>query len=62
MSALPAQRVEMIPIDRITIVNPRIRNKRTFKEIVDNIAQVGLKKPRLRNPSKAPAVALSSVT
>ncbi len=45
MSALPAQRVEMIPIDRITIVNPRIRNKRTFKEIVDNIAQVGLKKP-----------------
>ena len=44
-SALPAQRVEMIPIDRITIVNPRIRNKRSFKEIVDNIAQLGLKKP-----------------
>jgi ParB family chromosome partitioning protein len=44
-SALPAQRVEMIPIDRITIVNPRIRNKRNFKEIVDNIAQLGLKKP-----------------
>lgn len=45
MSALPAQRVEMIPIDRITVVNPRIRNKRNFKEIVDNIAQLGLKKP-----------------
>jgi ParB family chromosome partitioning protein len=45
MSALPAQRVEMIPIDRITIVNPRIRNKRSFKEIVNNIAQLGLKKP-----------------
>jgi ParB family chromosome partitioning protein len=44
-AALPAQRVEMIPIDRITIVNPRIRNKRSFKEIVDNIAQLGLKKP-----------------
>jgi len=44
-SALPAQRVEMIPIDRITIVNPRVRNKRSFKEIVDNIAQLGLKKP-----------------
>jgi ParB family chromosome partitioning protein len=43
--ALPAQRVELIPIDRITIVNPRIRNKRVFKEIVDNIAKVGLKKP-----------------
>ncbi len=45
MSALPAQRVEMIPVDRITIVNPRVRNKKTFKEIVDNIAQLGLKKP-----------------
>lgn len=45
MSALPAQRVEMIPIDQISVVNPRIRNKRTFKEIVDNIAQLGLKKP-----------------
>lgn len=45
MSALPAQRVEMIPIDRITIVNPRVRNKRSFKDIVDNIAQLGLKKP-----------------
>lgn len=44
-SALPAQRVEMIPIDRITVVNPRVRNKRNFKEIVDNIAQLGLKKP-----------------
>ena len=43
--ALPAQRVELIPIDRITVVNPRIRNKRVFKEIVDNIAKVGLKRP-----------------
>lgn len=43
--ALPAQRVEMIPIDRITIVNPRLRNKKTFKEIVDNIAEIGLKRP-----------------
>jgi len=45
MSGLPAQRVEMIPIDRITVLNPRVRNKRNFKEIVDNIAQLGLKKP-----------------
>lgn len=45
MSALPAQRVEMVPIDRITVVNPRVRNKRNFKEIVDNIAKIGLKKP-----------------
>lgn len=45
MSALPAQRIEMIPIDQITVVNPRVRNKKSFKEIVDNIAQIGLKKP-----------------
>lgn len=45
MAATPAQRVEMIPIERITIVNPRARNQRVFAEIVDNIAQVGLKRP-----------------
>ena len=45
MSALPAQRVEMIPVDRVTVVNPRSRNQRNFKDIVDNIARVGLKKP-----------------
>ncbi len=43
--ALPAQRVEMIPIDRITIVNPRLRNKRVFQGIVENIAEIGLKRP-----------------
>jgi ParB family chromosome partitioning protein len=45
MAATPAQRVEMIPIERITVVNPRARNQRVFSEIVDNIAQVGLKRP-----------------
>ena len=45
MSAVPAQRVEMIPIDRITVVNPRIRNQKVFKEIVGNIAEIGLKRP-----------------
>ena len=43
--ARPAQRIEWIPIDRITVVNPRIRNKRVFREIVENIAQIGLKRP-----------------
>lgn len=43
--ALPAQRVEMIPIDLVNVVNPRMRNKRTFRDIVDNIAQLGLKRP-----------------
>ncbi len=45
MVATPAQRVEMIPINRITIVNPRDRNKKHFKEIVSNIGQIGLKRP-----------------
>lgn len=43
--ARPAQRVEWIALDRITIVNPRTRNKRGFTEVVDSIAQVGLKRP-----------------
>jgi ParB family chromosome partitioning protein len=44
-AALPAQRVEMIPIDRVTVVNPRVRSKSSFRDIVDNIAKLGLKKP-----------------
>lgn len=37
--------VEEIPIELITVINPRVRNRRSFKEIVENIAQLGLKKP-----------------
>jgi ParB family chromosome partitioning protein len=39
------QLIEMVPVDRINVVNPRVRNQKVFKEIVSNIAQVGLKKP-----------------
>lgn len=45
MDEYPSQTVEMIPIARITVINPRIRNQRIFKELVDSIAEVGLKKP-----------------
>lgn len=41
----PVQRIEWIPIERITVVNPRHRNQRVFREIVENIAQIGLKRP-----------------
>lgn len=41
----PAQRVEMIPIDRVLVINPRVRNRRVFNEIVESIALVGLKRP-----------------
>jgi ParB family chromosome partitioning protein len=37
--------VEMIPVDRINVVNPRVRNKKIFREIVSNIAELGLKRP-----------------
>lgn len=37
--------VEMIPIDRVTVINPRVRNKRIFAEIVSNISELGLKRP-----------------
>jgi ParB family chromosome partitioning protein len=40
-----AQAIEMIPIERITVINPRVRNKKIFKEIISNIAEIGLKKP-----------------
>ncbi|KTE75070.1 MULTISPECIES: plasmid partitioning protein RepB C-terminal domain-containing protein [unclassified Sphingopyxis] len=43
--SLPAQRVEMIPVENITVVNPRLRNKKVFQGIVENIADIGLKRP-----------------
>ena len=39
------QTVQLIPVDRISVANPRVRNQRIFSEIVDNIAEIGLKKP-----------------
>ena len=39
------QSVTMISVDRITVVNPRVRNKKIFKDIVTSIAQLGLKRP-----------------
>jgi ParB family chromosome partitioning protein len=40
-----AQAIEMIPVELITVVNPRVRNKKKFKEITSNIAEIGLKRP-----------------
>ena len=39
------QTAKLIPMDRITVVNPRVRNRKSFREIVDNIAELGLKRP-----------------
>jgi ParB family transcriptional regulator, chromosome partitioning protein len=45
MASRPIPAVEMIPIGLVTVVNPRVRSKRIFKEIVANIAELGLKRP-----------------
>ena len=45
MAEPQSQAAELIPMDRITVVNPRVRNRKAFKEIVDNIAELGLKRP-----------------
>ncbi|SEG81365.1 ParB/RepB/Spo0J family partition protein [Bosea lathyri] len=38
-------RVEMVPIDRILILNPRVRNRRKFLEVIESIKILGLKRP-----------------
>jgi len=45
MAVPQPQTAELIPMDRITVVNPRVRNRKAFREIVDNIAELGLKRP-----------------
>jgi ParB family chromosome partitioning protein len=40
-----APHVQIIPINRIRISNPRVRNPKAFRGMVDNIATVGLKRP-----------------
>lgn len=37
--------IKQIAIDKITILNPRVRNKAKFQEVVDSIDSVGLKRP-----------------
>jgi ParB family chromosome partitioning protein len=37
--------VALVPTDRIRILNPRVRNPRTFEEMVESIARIGLKRP-----------------
>ena len=37
--------VEIIPVSQITVANPRARNQNIFRQIVDSISKVGLKKP-----------------
>lgn len=45
MQPAAVPQVELIPVDRINVVNPRIRNRKVFREITENIARLGLKRP-----------------
>ncbi|WP_454888708.1 plasmid partitioning protein RepB C-terminal domain-containing protein [Sphingobium indicum] len=45
MDMFGPQVIEMIPISRITVLNPRARNKRQHREIASNIEAIGLKRP-----------------
>jgi len=37
--------VKMVPIERISVPNPRVRSKASFDQLVESISKVGLKKP-----------------
>ena len=47
------KRIKTIPIDQIRFLNPRLRNRRNFQEIVQSIANVGLKRPITVSPRKS---------
>ncbi|MDG1286180.1 MAG: plasmid partitioning protein RepB C-terminal domain-containing protein [Rickettsiales bacterium] len=47
-----SNQIEMITIDDINILNPRVRNQRVFQTITENIIKVGLKRPITVTKSK----------
>lgn len=48
-------KIKIIPIDKINILNPRVRNQKIFHDIAVNITKVGLKRPITVTPSKSGA-------
>ena len=40
-----ASRIVQVPLEKITVINPRSRNRKAFEGIVRNIGQLGLKRP-----------------
>lgn len=42
---LSHDRIEMVPIAQINVLNPRTRNRRVHQEIIDSIRKAGLKRP-----------------
>lgn len=42
---VPGIVIELVPIEKIAVLNPRGRGRRVHREIIDNIEAVGLKRP-----------------
>jgi len=45
MKEMNSPEVKMIPIENIRVINPRVRNRKKFSDIIANISKLGLKKP-----------------
>lgn len=48
-----ASEIRLIPIDKIHILNPRVRNQKIFMDIANNMTQVGMKRPITVTPSRS---------
>ncbi|NAS61121.1 chromosome partitioning protein ParB, partial [Pseudomonas syringae pv. actinidiae] len=40
-----ASPIQLLNMDRIRVLNPRMRNRQVFAKLVENIASIGLKRP-----------------
>ncbi len=40
-----ADSIVRVPLEKITVINPRARNRKAFEGIVKNIGKLGLKRP-----------------
>lgn len=45
------EKVTMVALADIEVMNPRERNQRVYREIVENIRRIGLKKTHHRHPA-----------
>lgn len=45
-------KIELIDINRIHVLNPRVRNQKVFQEIAANMVDVGMKRPITVTPSR----------
>lgn len=46
--------IQLVPVQSIRVVNPRVRDRRRFDRIVENIQKVGLKRPITLTPCADP--------